>query len=115
MGGFGQAGQRVDVAGQEIACQQDERPVIALEEFEVAMPVVVLPERKENQPCLVLLDRILRFAGGIHPGMPAAAGITGRRVFVPEVSLSGDDPGAELEEASWQVNGPGLAPGIDGK
>src|SRR5439155_13543832 len=95
--------------------QQDERPVVALEEFEVAMAVVVLPQREENQPRLVLLDRILRFAAGIHPWMPAAARIAGRRVFVPEVSLPRDDPGAELEEAPRQVDVPGLVHRIDGE
>src|SRR5260370_36420909 len=77
------------------------------------MAIVVLPEGEEDQPALVLLDRILRFSRGVDPGMPAAPGVAGGRVLVPEVALPGDDPGAELEEPPGDVDITGLIHGVD--
>src|SRR5207237_3766141 len=74
-----------------------------------------LPQCEEDQSRLVLLDRVLRFAGWIHPRMPAATRIASRRVLVPKVALPGDDSGAELEEAPRQVDVASLVHGINGE
>src|SRR5207248_10952597 len=79
------------------------------------MAIVVLPEGEENQAGLVLLNRVLRLAGGIHPRMPAAARIARRRVLVAEVAVLGHDPRAELEEAPGYVDVAGLVHGVDGQ
>src|SRR5207245_3348751 len=110
-----QPGDWVDVAGQEITDQDDQRPVVGLEELEVAMAIIVLPEGEEDQAGLVLLDRVLRLAGGIDPGMPAAARIARRRVLVAEIAILGHDPRAELEEPPGYVDIAGLVHGVDGE
>ena len=77
------------------------------------MAVIVLPERKEHQPGLVFLDRVLRLSGGIDPGVPAASRVAGWGVFVPKVALLGDDARAELEESARNVDVPRLVHGVD--
>src|SRR2546428_8168690 len=79
------------------------------------MAVVVLPEGEEHQPGLVFLDRVLWLAGGVDPGMPAAARVARRRVLVAEVAFFGHDPRAELEEAPGNVDVAGLVHGGHGE
>ena len=60
--GFGQTRQGVPVRGQEIAGAANHRRVERPDELHVAHPLVMLPQRPENEGCFVFLNRQLRIS-----------------------------------------------------
>src|SRR5205823_1380520 len=94
-----QLGAGLAVGRHEIGARTHELAVERADEFDVAVAVVVLPERPYRKSRLVLLDRQLETAVGRGPRVPRGAERAIGVVLVEEVALSRDELAAEEEEA----------------
>src|SRR2546423_6827346 len=95
----GQLGAGLAVGRHEIGARPHELAVERADELDVAVAVVVLPERPYRKTRLVLLDRQLETAVGGGPRVPRRAERAVGVVLVEKVALSRDELAAEKEEA----------------
>jgi hypothetical protein len=87
----------------EIARALHQRTVERADELDLVEDGEVLPERIDDKGRLVLLNRQLWVAVGVHPGMPATAERAAWRVLVHQVAAIRHRAGAEVEEGVGEV------------
>ena len=93
----------VDVADHPVSGRDDERRVEADDEVKVAVDAVVLPQRPQDEPRLVLLHRQRPAAVRVDPRQPRAARLPVRRVLVQEEAFFDERLLAEEEELPRHV------------
>ena len=94
---------RLAVARHEVRAGPHELPVERTHELDVAVAVVVLPERPDRQAGLVLLDRELEPAVRRRPGVPRRAERAVGVVLVEQVPVPGHELAAEIEEPAGHL------------
>src|SRR5207244_12900762 len=95
-----QRGRALLVRGEEIVAGAPALAVRRADALEVAVAVVVLPERTDGQSGLVLLGRQLEPAVGCRPRVPGGAERAVGVVFVQQVALARDEVAAQEEGAA---------------